>query len=224
MARTAANATISQSSPVTSKCSTSSLPDSRNDRMRRARPVLALAAVAFLTGAIVGAHRGSSPSLYLAESYVRAWSQRDYAQMYGEITPSAQRETSPSAFAAAHRAALRTATATATASAGRPRSLGDGRVSVPVRVRTRMWGTLTLPLTLQVVSIEGSQRVEWSPSATFPGVPSGARLTRRTTLPRRATLLARDGKVLAESPPEGTPGARSIPLGEAFTPVVGEVG
>ena len=61
-------------------------------------------------------------------------------------------------------------------------------------------------------------------SATFPGVPEGSALTRRTTLPRRATLLARDGKVLAESPPEGEPGGRSLPLGEAFDAVVGEVG
>ena len=200
------------------------MSDSRNDRLRRARPVLALAAVAFLTGAIVGAHRGSSASLDLAESYARAWSRADYAQMYGEITPSARHETSAGAFAAAHRAALRTATATAAAPVGHARSSGDGRVSVPVRVHTRLWGTLTLPLTLDIVSIEGSQRVEWSPSATFPGVPSGATLTRRTTLPRRATLLARDGKVMAESPPEGQAGGRSLPLGEAFTGVVGDVG
>jgi cell division protein FtsI/penicillin-binding protein 2 len=55
-------------------------------------------------------------------------------------------------------------------------------------------------------------------------VPEGQALRRRTTLPRRATLLARDGKVLAVSPPEGQPGARSHPLGEAASAVVGEIG
>jgi hypothetical protein len=200
------------------------LTDSRQERLRRARPVLALAAVAFLTGAIIGAHRGSSPSMSLAESYVRAWSRGDYAEMYADITPAAQRQTSAGAFAAAHQQALRTATATAETTAGRARSAASGRVEVPVKVRTRMWGTLALPMTLEVVSIEGSQKVEWSPSSTFPGVPQGASLTRRTTLPRRATLLARDGKVLAESPPEGQPGGRTLPLGEAFAAVVGEVG
>jgi hypothetical protein len=200
------------------------LSDSRQDRLRRARPVLALAAVAFLTGAIFGAHRGSSPSISLAESYVRAWSHGDYSQMYGDITPAAQRETPAGAFAAAHGQALRTATAAAETVAGHARSTGDGRVEVPVRVQTRLWGTLTLPMTLDIVSIEGAQRVEWSPSSAFPGVPAGASLTRRTTLPRRATLLARDGKVLAESPPEGQAGGRSVPLGEAFNGVVGEVG
>src|SRR6185437_14458797 len=187
MARTAANATISQSSPVTKRCSTSSLSDSRHQRLRRARPVLALAAVAFITGAIVGAHRGSSPDIGLAESYARSWVHRDYAQMYGEISPAAKQQTSPGAFAAAHREALRTATVTGTAIAGKARSHGAGRVTVPVRVHTRLWGTLTLLLTLEIVSIEGSPKVEWSRSQAFPGVPEGATLTRHTTLPRRAT-------------------------------------
>jgi hypothetical protein len=200
------------------------LSDNRQERLRRARPVFALAAVAFVTGAIVGAHRGSSPSMSLAESYVRAWSHGDYAAMYGDITPSSQRDTSAGAFAEVHREALRTATATAATPVGRARSAGGGRVEVPVRVHTRMWGTLALSMTLDIVSIEGSQRVEWSHSTAFPGVPEGATLTRRTTLPRRATLLARDGKVLAESPPEGESGPRSLPLGEAFNAVVGETG
>jgi hypothetical protein len=200
------------------------LSDNRHLRLRRARPVLALAAVAFLTGAIVGANRGSSPSVGVAETYAQAWSRGDYAQMYGLISPAAQHQTSPGAFAAVHRAAMRTATATGAAVAGRPRSLGNGRVAVPLRVHTRMWGTLRLPLTLNVVSIEGSPRVEWTSSEAFPGVPEGSTLTRRTTLPRRASLLARDGRVLAESPPEGQSGERTHPLGEAASAVVGEVG
>jgi cell division protein FtsI/penicillin-binding protein 2 len=186
--------------------------------------VLALAGVAFVTGAIVGAHRGSSPDVGLAESYARSWVHHDYAQMYAQISPASAQQTSPGAFAAAHREALRTATATGAAIAGRARPRGGGRVTVPVRVHTRLWGTLTLPLTLEVVSIEGSPKVEWSRSQAFPGVPEGSTLTRHTTLPRRATLLARDAKILAVSPPEGQPGARSYPLGEAASAVVGEVG
>jgi cell division protein FtsI/penicillin-binding protein 2 len=186
--------------------------------------VLALAAVAFVTGAIVGAHRGSSPDVGLAESYARSWVHRDYARMYGDISPAAKQQSSPATFAAVHREALRTATATGGAIAGKARSHGGGRVTVPVRVHTRLWGTLTLPLTLEIVSIEGSPKVEWSRSQAFPGVPEGATLTRHTTLPRRATLLARDGKVVAVSPPEAQPGPRSYPLGAAASAVVGEVG
>ena len=71
---------------------------------------------------------------------------------------------------------------------------------------------------LDTVATEGSPRVEWSRSQAFPGVADGARLNRRMTLPRRATLLARDGKVLAESPPEGQEGGRSDPLGNRRAP------
>jgi len=196
--------------------------DSRNQRLRRAAPVLALASVAFLTGAIVGAHRGSAPAAALAEGYVRDWSHGDYAKMYADIAPASQRTISAGDFAAAHRNAMRTATATALVPAGHARSLGEGRVEVPMRVRTRLWGTLSLPLVLQTVSTEGSPHVEWSRSQAFPGVPDGASLTRRMTLPRRATLLSRDGKVLAQSPTDGGP--REYPLGEAASAVVGGVG
>ena len=107
----------------------------------------------------------------LAESYVRAWSRGDYAAMYGDITPAAQHQTSAGEFAAVHREALKTATATAETPTGHARSGDGGSVEVPVRVKTRLWGTLTLPMTLNIVSIEGSERVEWTarpPSRACP--------------------------------------------------------
>jgi peptidoglycan glycosyltransferase len=185
--------------------------------------VLALATVAFLVGAIVGAHRGSSPTATLAQQFVAAWARADYATMYGEISPASQRSVSADEFAGAYRKALRTATATQVALAGHARGLSAGRASVPVRVHTRLWGTLSLTFTLSTVDDEGSPRVEWSRSAAFPGLAEGASLTRRVSLPRRATLLAGDGSVLAESPPEGQAG-RSSPLGELASAVVGTVG
>jgi penicillin-binding protein A len=74
-----------------------------------------------------------------------------------------------------------------------------------------------------VSGAEGGQQIAWSRSLTFPGLLSGETLSRRTTLPRRATLLARDGSVLAEGEATGA-GPRSSPLGEAAGAVVGEVG
>ncbi len=195
-----------------------------NQRLRRARPVVALATVAFLVGAIFGAHHASSPAVSLAEHFAKAWSDGDYAAMYAEITPRARDGASPGEFAADYERDLRTATATAQRVAGRPRSLGSGRVEVPVRVRTMLWGTLSLRYTLDTVSTPDGERVSWSPSTAFPGLPAGASLSRRTALPRRATLLARDGSVLAESPPEGDGGSRTAPLGELGRAVVGEVG
>ena len=51
--------------------------------------------------------------------------------------------------------------------------------------------------------------VTWGPLLAFPGLRRGEALTRRSEPPERATLLSRDGKVLAEGPA----GARSSPLG-----------
>jgi cell division protein FtsI/penicillin-binding protein 2 len=53
----------------------------------------------------------------------------------------------------------------------------------------------------------------------FPGLPKGASLTRRSTPPKRARLLSRDGKVLAEGPAA----ARSSPLGAAASNIAGRV-
>lgn len=182
-----------------------------------------MAAVAFVLGAIVGAHRGPSATVSLADGFVAAWTRGDYATMYSDIAPAAQRGISPSAFGRAYQEALTTATATSVRVSGRAHALPGGRVSVPVRVRTRLWGTLSLQYTLSTVSGAEGPRVAWSRSLAFPGLPPGAMLSRRISLPRRATLLARDGSVLAESPPQGQSG-RSFPLGELAAAVVGEVG
>ncbi len=107
---------------------------------------------------------------------------------------------------------------------GRPRALSADALSVPVQVSTRMWGRLSLQYTLTTVG--GARRPVSSPGrARWPSQAwqAGELLTRRITLPRRATLLARDGSVLAESPPEGESG-RSSPLGSLGSAVVGEVG
>jgi cell division protein FtsI/penicillin-binding protein 2 len=160
----------------------------------------------------------------LADRFVQAWSRGDYATMYAEITPAAQRRVSPGNFASDYQRDMRTATGEARALAGRARSLGGGRVAIPVRVSTRMWGTLSLSFTIRTISVAGDTRVAWTRSDGFPGVPPGATLSRRTTLPRRATLLAGNGTVLAESPPEGESGPRATPLGEIGAAVVGRIG
>ncbi len=86
-------------------------------------------------------------------------------------------------------------------------------MTVPILVHTRLWGSLSLKLTLRTVSEAGRTDIDWQRSMIFPGLEPGQKLRRRISLPRRATLLARDGSVLAESPPEGQSG-RSAPLGE----------
>ncbi len=57
----------------------------RHQRLRRAAPVLALAAIAFLVGAIVGADHGASAGQSVSERFVTAWTQRrlrDHVRRY----------------------------------------------------------------------------------------------------------------------------------------------
>jgi penicillin-binding protein A len=202
------------------------LTESRNQRLHRARPVFALAAVAFAVGAIFGAQHGSSAASTLADQFVAAWTQGDYATMYADIDSSSQHAQSASQFADAYQQALRTATATRMKVVGKADTSGT-TVSVPVRVSTRLFGTLSLDFTMKVTeATESGLRIQWSRSLTFPGLRSGETLSRRTSLPRRAKLLARDGSVLAESPSgsDTSEGTRSSPLGESARAIIGTVG
>ncbi|HEY3959007.1 MAG TPA: penicillin-binding transpeptidase domain-containing protein [Solirubrobacteraceae bacterium] len=186
--------------------------------------MIALAVVAFAIGAIVGANHTSSTAHALAARFVAAWTQRNYAAMYGDLDSTSQRRIPAGEFASAYRAALTTATATHLKVVGKPRDLSGGLVSVPVRVRTRLFGTLSLGFELKIVETGGEgARVAWSRSSTFPGLRSGELLSRHTELPRRATLLARDGSVLAEGAATSA-GERASPLGDAASAVLGDVG
>jgi penicillin-binding protein A len=207
------------------------LTDNRNHRLRRARPVIALAAVAFLVGAVVGAQRGGSPALRVADRFTAAWANGDYRAMYEDIDARTRRSTTLAEFEHEYRGALRTATALGERVLGRARAVAGSRIQVPVSVRTRLWGTLKLSFTLPTVSEadEGGVRIAWSRELAFPGMRAGESLSRRTYLPRRATLLARDGSVLAESPPGGgahlsSEETRNSPLGSFANAVLGTVG
>jgi len=192
---------------------------------------MALASVSFAIGAIVaGNQTGGSPARSLAAAFVKDWAAGEYARMYSDIDEGSQRSTSAGAFAEAYEKALTTATATSMRVTGPPHSTPEGLMTVPVRVRTRLFGVLSLSFQLKILTggAEGA-RVEWSPSAVFPGVRPGETLTRHTALPRRATLLARDGSILAESPStsgggESEVATRSTPLGSIGSAVVGSVG
>ncbi|HXR29419.1 MAG TPA: penicillin-binding transpeptidase domain-containing protein [Solirubrobacteraceae bacterium] len=207
------------------------MTENRPQRLRRARPVLALAAVAFAIGAVVGAQAGPSPSDALAERFVHAWTRGDYTTMYAALDPASRRSTSAGEFAAAYEEDLTTATAGSTRVVGRARGEAEGRVVVPVHVETRLFGPLSLDFTLKIGEAGGEgPRVSWSRSQAFPGLLPGEQLSRHTALPERASLLARDGSVLAEGPPGDAVAppsgetTRSSPLGEAMSSVTGTVG
>jgi cell division protein FtsI/penicillin-binding protein 2 len=197
--------------------------DSHQQRVLRFVPVLALAAVAFAVGAVVGSQSSVSPADALARAFAAAWARGDYSTMYSQIDERSRRSTSASDFVSAYEHALSTATATRVSIAGRARGVAGGRVAVPVRVQTRLFGVLHLRFELPIADAAGEgSRVSWSRSLAFPGLGPGELLSRSATLPRRATVLARDGSVLAES--SGAGAARSSPLGELGSAVLGAVG
>jgi peptidoglycan glycosyltransferase len=187
--------------------------------------MVALAAAAFLVGAVMGAeYHSSSAAPALAARFAAAWAHGDYATMYSELAPASQRQVAASEFAQAYREALMTATASGERVTGAPREAAGGVEVVPVRVRTRLWGTLSESFRLPTVAgPDEGVRVAWSRSLAFPGLRPDEQLRRRTALPPRATLKARNGAVLAEGPATEA-GARSSPLGAAASAVVGEVG
>lgn len=185
--------------------------------------MLALAATAFIVGAIFGSGRHSSPQLSVAEQFARAWAREDYATMYDDIDEASRQRISASAFAAAYQAAARTATETSMKVVGNAHDDGHGAIAVPVRVGTRLWGSLAESLRMRVGDSPTGPRVKWSHALVFPGLRAGEALTRRTTLPQRAALLARDGSVLADGGASEA-GARNSPLGAASAAVVGDVG
>jgi hypothetical protein len=195
-------------------------------RAARLRLLALLIAVAFVVGAIVGATRGPSAASTLARSYARAWARGNYSAMYADLAPRSKRAISQAAFAREYKAAAVTATTTALATGRGVHEEAGGVVAVPMRVHTYLFGTVHANLRVHVRDEAGSPRVVWESSLLFPGLHSGERVTRRTALPTRATLLARDGSVLAEgSPTTGTSeGERISPLGSAAASVVGKVG
>jgi penicillin-binding protein A len=204
-----------------------SLTERQTTRLRRLLPVIAFALVAFAAGAIVGANQTGSAAHSLAARFVKAWARGEYAAMYVDIDASSRQATSADQFARDYQQALRTATSTSLQVAGGSRDVRGGLVAVPVRVHTRLFGTLALSFQLKIAATgaQGGEgpAIAWSPSLAFPGLRPGETLGRRTALPPRAELLARDGTVLAEGSASSA-ADRSSRLGALASAVLGEVG
>jgi hypothetical protein len=186
----------------------------RERRRRIIRRLLpALAALSLLGGVMAGA-LGTPQSVKAGRQFARAWERGDLRAMYGLLTPDAQRRITRAAFAAAYRADAVTATLRSV-KVQRVRRRGDG-VELSVAAPTRIFGTVHAALELPVVD----GKIDWQPYMTFPGKAPGAKLTRETTAPERASILARDGRVIATGPAT----ARTQPLGAVAQSVAGGLG
>jgi len=177
-------------------------PGASRRRRRDRRPLLALALVALAAAAAVVALSlgggAPSPSL-LAEHYARAWAREDYGALYADLDARSRRSLSLARLTAIerHDAALASVSG---ASVGIASRTSEGRVSVPVRVRTRLFRTLYERFTLSISSTGGALGITWGAPAAFPGLHAGERLRRVETMPRRGSLLARDGTALSALP------------------------
>ena len=173
-----------------------------------------LAAAAFILGATLAASRTKLPSV---QSFADAWESQDFADMYAEVSPKTASRYSLSRFTDNYGKAQETATVTKVTTGEVSASDSDGRqvAVMPVSIDTNAFGEISGEIQLPL----DGDHVAWSPNLVFPGLGEGERLVRRTRVPDRAPILARDGTPLAEGPAT----ARSSPLGSAAQAAAGEV-
>ncbi len=186
----------------------------RATRRRRLAALGALAAVSLGAGLVAGVGHTSS-SERMAERFVAAWQRGDYAGMYAMLTPASQGRVRLGQFMQDYARERETATAQRML-AGKTHDLGSGLFSVPMTVSTSIFGTVHADLRLRVKS----GHVGWAPNLAFPGLGRGQQLQRRTSAPRRAAIVARDGKTIVEGPAD----SRSSPLGSVGESIAGAVG
>ncbi|MDQ6605139.1 MAG: penicillin-binding transpeptidase domain-containing protein [Actinomycetota bacterium] len=165
--------------------------------------MIAIAGVAFAVGAVTAAGPGRAER-QLVSRYVRAWAAGDYAGMYSMLDSNSRAHTTETEFRAAYTRTAATATLISLRALRVGRRAG-GEVPVRVSVHTRLFGTLTELLEVPLSGSGSGATVHLSPVLLFPGLRDGERLTRRVSLPPRATLLAGDGTPLAEGPERFSP-------------------
>ena len=164
----------------------------------RALPALGgLALVAGAAGMVVGSQAQSGSRAHRAASSPQAWERGDYGAMY-DMLDDASREVHIARASSRPPTAARPPPPRPPASRwATRRASATASVTVPVevqhaRVRAACAANLRLPV--------DDEQVTWGPLLAFPGLRRGEALARESEPPERATLLSRDGKVLARGP------------------------
>jgi beta-lactamase class D len=171
----------------------------RRRRPRLGRWLLALAVLAAIAG---GAYawraqvEAGDARREAVERFAAAWSQRDHAAMWRELTPQARRATPERRFVEAYRNADRAAGVEAVR-IGRIGPERDGRVAVPVAIRTDIFGPLRGTLAVPVSGSGEEAGVVWDFSLRLPGLRRDEAVVRRAgRRPRTGSVLAADGSPL----------------------------
>jgi penicillin-binding protein A len=178
---------------------------------------MALVGIALGAGALL--LLGEDDRLAVAQRYGKAYAKGDYAALYTLISASDRRHLAVDRFAELQQQARQTATVSAI-SVGVPVESSGDRVELPVRMTTEMFGVLRGTLLLPMLKDGDITAVDWSQALTFPGLKSGERLRRTTTLPTRGDLLASDGTTLVR----GASGKRTPTTDTALASIVGQMG
>jgi peptidoglycan glycosyltransferase len=194
-------------------------PDDERRRrlLTRALPLGALALVAFIVGAAMGAP--GSPDKDAANRFAEAWQAKNFPAMYAELNDASREAVGVKQFAAEYREARDVATMrTLVADSAEDSRSEDGEtvVPVPVKIKTVAFGVVAGELDLPWA--EGG--IAWAPYLVFPGLRRGDKLEAETELAPRAPILAADGTALAEGPAD----EREHPLGSSAIDVTGEIG
>ncbi len=180
------------------------LTEEQSVRVRRARPVIALALVAFVIGVVVGANSGGSTSDALAARFVAAWSRGDYAAMYEHVDPAIAAVADGRRLRRGYtpkRCARRPPRACARSASRARRPAGMCRSRSPSARGCSAGCDSTCGCTWSATP----KAAKRSPGRRRSRSPACSRARRCRARPRcraRAKLLARDGSVLAEAQPE----------------------
>jgi peptidoglycan glycosyltransferase len=178
----------------------------------RALPLLAIALVAFIAGVVKGCP--GNPNRDAAESYLTSWQEKDYAAMHSELSSASQEALPLESLTERYEEAE----AVATLQGIKPGEPGgdESRVEIPVVSSTVAFGRINKPMGFTF----GSDGIAWQSGLLFPGLEEGEKLDRKTRLPSRASILAKDGQAMVEGPSL----ARTYPLGDSMIDVTGTVG
>jgi peptidoglycan glycosyltransferase len=189
----------------------------RRRLITRALPLILIALVAFVAGAIAGTP--GSPDKEAAERFVRAWEGDEFAAMYRELNPASQRQVELNDFVTTYRAAAEVATLRSLeADSPEDPSSRDGQTVVPVSIAAATVAFGPVEAELALPFDEGG--IAWDESLVFPGLRPGEHLESEIELAPRAPILAADSTPLAVGPAE----ARAHPIGSEAIDVTGEVG
>jgi penicillin-binding protein A len=183
----------------------------------RTLPLALIALIAFVAGAVAGAP--GSPNRETAKRFADAWERNDFAAMYKELNPAAQRAIELNDFALAYRDAKMVSTLRSLESdSPSDETSSNGTTVVPVEVAAGTVAFGTVEGTVELPFEDGG--IAWEQSLVFPGLHGGEHLESEVELAPRAPILAADGTPLAEGPAE----ARAHPLGSSAIDVTGEIG